>query len=84
MVSIDMFCRTILSKMSATFWDHALLSRPARGRLSPRDRRRVPFTRQRIALWRIEPHGQIKWSLWRWKPIGFHVRAWTFILEIKG
>src|SRR3984893_19440501 len=46
-------------------------------------RRRVPFTRQRIALWRIEPHRQIKWSLWRWKPIGLPVRAGTLILEIK-
>ena len=47
------------------------------------DRRRVPFTRQRIALWRIEPHGQVEGSPWRWKPICFHVRAGTLVLEIN-
>src|ERR1700730_3806697 len=60
------------------------LLRPlARTRVDLFDRRRVPFPRQRIALWRIEPHGQVEGSLWRWKPIGFHVRAGTLVLEIK-
>jgi hypothetical protein len=60
-----------------------LLGPLARTRVDFLDRRRVPFTRQRIAFWRIEPHGQVEGSLWRWKPIGFHVRVGTLVLEIN-
>ena len=59
------------------------MSRPLWSRLSLQDRRRVPFPRQRIALGGVEPHRQIKWSLWRWKLVGLPVRAETLTLEIK-
>jgi hypothetical protein len=60
------------------------LLRPlARTRVDFLDRRRVPFPRQLIALWRIEPHRQIERPPWRWKPIGLPVRAGTLVLAIK-
>ena len=45
--------------------------------------RRVPFARERIALWGIEAHGQIERSLRRRQSVCLLVRARALVLEIK-
>src|ERR1700730_5418077 len=60
-----------------------LLSRQAHRCLRLHDRRGIPFPGQRLRLRAVEAHGQVEGSLRRRKPVGFHVLARTFVLEVK-
>src|SRR5882672_6104295 len=59
-----------------------LLDGQTRQALHPCDRRRAPFTGERLGLWTIEPHGQVERGLRRGKPIGFLVLSRALVLKI--
>jgi hypothetical protein len=41
------------------------------------------FTSQRIALWRVETHGEVERPFRRRQPVRFLVSAGAFVLEIE-
>ena len=61
----------------------SLLSRQARKVRNLRDRRRIPFTCERVGLRRVEAHGQIEGSLRRWQPVRLTVLAGALVLDLN-
>src|SRR4029077_20143659 len=47
------------------------------------NRRRIPFTSQRIVFRSIETHGQVECSFGSGQPVRFLARARTFVLEVE-